>query len=115
MTPPPLLDAPSSRHGIPRLGATHLDQFLAEGGTCVLFCARDPTKHPETLDLAVILPELMARFGLHCRAALVAPDAEAEVQRRYGLRVWPAMVFLRGDSYLGTIERARLGRVLGRA
>lgn len=107
MTQAPLLDNLVTRHGYPLLDAAGVESFLAEGGVCVLFFAGDPAKYPETLDLAVILPEVMERFVGRCRAALVAPQAEAALQQRFGFRVWPALVFLRGDAYLGVIERVR--------
>ncbi len=107
MSQPALLDNLVTRHGYPLLDLAGADAFLMDDDVQVLLFAGDPVKHPEALDLAVILPEVMRHFSGRCRAALVAPEAEAALQRRFGFRVWPALVFLRGGVYLGVIERVR--------
>ena len=103
----PLLEALTERHGLPRLAEADLDGFLAADRHTLLFLAGDPVKYPEALDVAVILPELVKVFAAHLQAAVMAPEAEAALQARFGFSQWPALVLLRGDDYVGTITRVR--------
>lgn len=102
-----LLESLTEQEGYPLLDEASLPGFLEEGANRVLFFTGDPAKHPETLDVAVILPELMKVFGDRCRAGVVGRAAEESLQRRFGFSAWPALVFLRGDRYLGSIERVK--------
>ena len=93
-------------HGFPCLTAETVDAFVADG-TVALFFAGDPARYPEANDVAVVLPELAAAFFGRFRVALVAPGAEKALQGRYGVTVWPTLVFLRQGGQLGTIPRMR--------
>lgn len=81
-----------------------LDALLAEPGDRVLFCGGNPVQYPECLDVAVVLPELLARHGGRLKAAVVAVEMEAAVQARYGFSRWPSLVFLRDGAYVGTLS-----------
>lgn len=83
---------------------TELDALLAEPGDLALFCGGDPVKHPECLDVAVVLPELLKLHPGRLKAAVAAPDLEADLQARYGFNRWPTLVFLRDGEYVGTIS-----------
>jgi len=102
-----LLESLTEQHGYPLLDEGGLPRFLAEGTNSVLFFTGDPAKHPETLDVAVILPELIKVFSDRCRAGVIGREAEESLQKRFGFSAWPALVFLRGDRYLGSIERVK--------
>jgi hydrogenase-1 operon protein HyaE len=106
MTAPPIA-ALIERHRLPLLQADDLDFFLAPGRHNLLFLAGDPVKYPEALDVAVVLPQLLRAFPGRFTAGLVAPDAERAVHARFGCQRWPALVLLRGDAYVGSIERMR--------
>jgi hydrogenase-1 operon protein HyaE len=103
----PLIDALTSRHGLPLLDEHGLDAFPGQERHGLLFLAGDPAQHPEALDVAVILPELLRTFSGRLQAAVVAPDAAEAVKQRFGVRRWPALVLLRGGVYVGAIERVR--------
>ena len=105
--PAPLIDALVERHGLPLLSEAELDAFVADGTHSLLFLAGDPIKYPEALDVAVILPELLNAFSGRMQAAVIAPEAEQALQKRFGFSRWPALVLLRGDAYLGVITRMR--------
>lgn len=100
--PVPLLDRLSTELGYPLLDATGVDAFIAEPGVSVLFFTEDPARFAETLDVAVVLPELLSAFP-SLRPAVVARSAEKALQKRYGFSRWPALVFLRDGEYLETI------------
>ncbi len=103
----PLIAALIERHGLPVLQADDVDSFCEANQHSLLFLPGDPAKYPEALDVAVVLPELMRTLQGRFATALVAPDAEQAVHARFGCQRWPALVLLRGDAYVGSIERMR--------
>jgi hydrogenase-1 operon protein HyaE len=103
----PLIAALPERHGIERVSAAGLPDLIAAHPATVLFFSGNPVQHPESLDLAVILPELMKTLTGRCVAALVDRADEQALAARYGVSVWPSLVFLTPAGYLGRIERLR--------
>jgi hydrogenase-1 operon protein HyaE len=103
----PLIDALTTHHGLPLVDEAGLDRFLAPARHSLLFLAGDPAKYPEALDVAVILPELIQAFAGRFQAAVVAPESALALKARFGVSRWPALVLLRGDAYVGAIERVR--------
>lgn len=102
--------------GYVELDADGVDAFAAGSGESLLFFAEDPLRVRETLDLAVILPEIDKAFAGRLRIGVLLPPAAHAVARRYGFRRWPALVMLRGGEYVGTIDGIQdwdvyLGRV----
>lgn len=96
-----------TRYGYPSLTPETLPDFLAQPGESVLFFVEDPQRFGETLDLAVILPELVAASPRPLRAGVLMPAAAQALAPRYGIQRWPALVFVRGSEYLGTLEGIR--------
>lgn len=84
--------------------AAELDALLAEPGDLALFCGGNPVQHPECLDVAVVLPELLKAYPDRLKAAVAAPALEADLQARYGFSRWPTLVFLRDGGYVGAIS-----------
>lgn len=103
----PLLERLSSQHGFPELDVASFDDFAAAPGHALVFFSDDPLRQRETLDLAVILPELHRGFGGAFRAAWLAPDAAKALYPRFGFRRWPAFVMLHGGAYVGVIDGIR--------
>lgn len=83
------------------------DAWAAQPGAAMVVFADDPERSKETLDLAVIVPELhvLARGGF--RIALLPPDASRTLAPRYGFARWPAFVMLRDGKYLGAVDGIR--------
>jgi hydrogenase-1 operon protein HyaE len=102
-----LIAALIERHRLPVLQADDIDILCKASRHSLLFLPGDPAKYPEALDVAVVLPELMRAFQGRFSTALVAPEAERAVHARFGCQRWPALVLLRGDAYVGSIERMR--------
>lgn len=100
----PLLDRLADVVGRTLASEAGLDDWLAEPGDRVLFCGGNPAQYPECLDVAVVLPELLALHGGRLGAAVVLPGLEAAVQARYGFSRWPSLVFLRDGHYLGCLS-----------
>ena len=94
----PLIERLTTDHGIPEVGLDEHETFIGQPGLSVLFFAGDPKRYKETTDVAVVLPELLKAFDGRLRAALVQKDAEIELQKHYGFRQWPTLVFLREEQ-----------------
>ncbi|WP_127075880.1 hydrogenase-1 expression HyaE [Rhodomicrobium lacus] len=100
----PLIEALPARHGFATVTEVTLDAFLAVHADSVLFFPGDTDRLVESADVAVILPELLKSFP-HVAPALVEKSAERALQLRFRFNAFPALVFLRGDGYLGAITR----------
>ncbi len=87
----------------PVLDQETIDAFLTEHQDVVLFLVGDTRSFPEGNDVAVILPELMQVFADLLSVAVVAPAIARDVQLRYRVKGWPALVFVRRGEYLGAI------------
>jgi len=103
--PSPLIDRLTDTFGYPRVTAKTLDAVLHRAENTVLFFTEDPTTTPEANDVAVVLPELIRHFGGRIAPAVVAREDERTLQALYGFNLWPSLVFLRKDRYLGTISK----------
>lgn len=100
----PLIARLIDEFGYPRLDAGNLEAFLAAPGDAVLFCAGDPVQHPECLDVAVVLPELLRAFPGRFRSGVAEVALEPALQARFGFTRWPTLVFLREGGYVGSIS-----------
>lgn len=106
--------------GYPRLGPSNLEAFIETPGDGVIFCGGDPLQHPECLDVAVVLPELLRAFPGQLRAGVAERGLEPILQARFGLSRWPSLLFVRSGSYLGilpgmldwSVYRARIQELL---
>lgn len=103
----PLVDQLSSRHGFVRVDAESLDAFSAAPGHALLVFTEDPVRYKETLDLAVIAPEVARAFAGRFRAAVLLPADARKVAPRYGFARWPALVVLKDGHYVGAIDGLR--------
>jgi len=103
----PLLAQLFSRHGYQNISAENIDAFSQPPGHALLVFTEDPLRVRETLDLAVIVPELASAFAGRFRVGVLLPPAARELQPRYGVRRWPAFVVLRGGAYVGSVEGLR--------
>lgn len=102
-----LIDALTDKHGYPRLDAHEIDSYLSQQQQPVaLFFSGDPVKVLESNDVAVVLPELVQHFDGRVDAAVVT-DTNPKLQARFGFSRWPALVFMLGKEYLGTISQVQ--------
>lgn len=90
------------------IDAGNLDAWLAEGGDCLLLLCGDPVRHPESLDVAVVLPELRVeiarRHQLTLRLGVVSRADEEAIAERFAVRRWPSLVWLRDGGYVTTFS-----------
>lgn len=103
----PLITRLSERHCYPVLDEPGLDAFLSGPGDRVLFVTGDPAKLGDADDIAVILPELVARFQGRLLPAVVDRAAEAAAMARFGVEVRPTLVFCRDGAVVDRIARVR--------
>ncbi|MET4312637.1 hydrogenase accessory protein [Bradyrhizobium sp. RT4b] len=95
--------------GLPEVDAPTVDHFLGgadeAGAVAVLLSAGDPNRFPEAIDVAVVLPELIAAFGNRLRGAIIARDAERVLGERFEVRVQPTLIFVANGKTLGLIAK----------
>ncbi len=103
----PLLEQLVSRHGFVAVDAESLDDFIHAAGHAMLVFTEDPVRYKETLDLAVIAPEVARAFAGRFRVGVLYPDAARKVAPRFGFARWPALVMLRDGDYVGAIDGLR--------
>ena len=89
------------------LPADAVAAWADQPGLAMLVFAEDPERFKETLDIAVIVPELHAAAGRTFRVGLLPPAAARAVAPRYGFARWPAFVMLRDGQYLGAVDGIR--------
>ena len=105
---PRLLEHLVSRHGFESIDASSVDAFVARPGAGLLVFTADPVRYRETLDLAVIAPELVRALpGRFASVGVVLPDSAQAVHGRFAFRRWPALVIVRDGAYIGAIDGLR--------
>ncbi len=103
----PLLAQLMTKHGATEVDAANFDAFTRRGGHTLLVFAEDPVRYRETLDLAVIVPEIAKAFAGRFAVGVLLPEAARTFHARYGFRRWPAVVMLKDGQYVGAIDGLR--------
>jgi hydrogenase-1 operon protein HyaE len=104
---PPLVTRLVEAHGAARLDESTFDAFVSAPGEAALFFTEDPIRFREVTDVAVILPELAAAASRRFRIGVAPPPLANAKAATYGVRRWPALVFVREGGWLGNIEGLR--------
>jgi len=94
-------------HGYAEVDAGTVDAFAQRPGHALLLLTEDPLRVRETLDLAVIVPQLAKAFPDRFRVGVLLPEAARQLHARYGFRRWPALVMLRDGAYVGAVDGLR--------
>jgi hydrogenase-1 operon protein HyaE len=103
----PLVAQLFSKHGFAQLDAENYAAFAAAPGHALVLFTEDPVRYKETLDLAVIVPELARAFPGRFRVGVLLPDAARVLHVKYGFRRWPAFVILQDGAYVGAVDGLR--------
>lgn len=103
----PLIARLFGGHGYARLEAADIDAFVAPPGHALLVFLEDPMRIKETLDIAVIAPELARAFPGRFRVGVLLPEPARLAQARFGFHRWPALVLLKDGRYIGAIDGLR--------
>ncbi|MDR2709933.1 MAG: hydrogenase [Burkholderiales bacterium] len=105
---PPLVARLFERSDAFQIPLEAFDEVLKKTpGLLLLFFTEDPVRYRETLDLAVIAPELLMISPEPMCLGVLLPEAARAIAPRYGFRRWPAFVLLRDGKYLGAIDGMR--------
>lgn len=108
---PPLINRLVEQFAASWVGLDTLDAWLAQPGEALLLLCGDPVRHPECLDVAVILPELCKtlaeRHDCHPRLGIGRRVDEAALAERFALRRWPSIIWLRDGGYVTQIDGMR--------
>ena len=105
MTSYPLVNRLNEEFNYPFIDADNLDSFLEQGKTNVLFFTGNPERYPETLDVAVVLPELVAYFDNELQPGIVTEEAEDTFPKKYTFNGYPALVFIKHGICIGSISK----------
>lgn len=103
----PLIAQLFTRHGFTDVRAENFDAFTRRPGRTLLLFTEDPYRYRETLDLAVIVPEIARAFAPQLAVGVLLPEAAREFAVRYGFRRWPAFVILADGDYVGAVDGLR--------
>ena len=95
------------KHGATRLDEAGFEAFVAAPGEAALFFTENPVRFREVLDVAVIVPELAAAASRRFRIGVLPPPLANAKASTYGVRRWPALVFVRAGEWLGNVEGLR--------
>src|SRR5512143_1819685 len=90
----PLIARLVAREGFVEVDGANFDEFSAREGHVLLVFTEDPVRYKETLDLAVIVPEIERAFPGAFAVGILLPEAARKIAVRYGFRRWPALVLL---------------------
>jgi hydrogenase-1 operon protein HyaE len=103
----PLIAQLFAKHGYAEVDGAGFDAFAAHAGDVLLVFTEDPARVKETLDLAVIVPQIARAFPGRFEIGVLLPEAARAIQPRYGFRRWPALVLLRDGRYVGAVDGLR--------
>jgi hydrogenase-1 operon protein HyaE len=103
----PLLSRLVAETGASVLDPATFDAWADGPGAAMVVFAEEPDRYKETLDIAVIVPELHAARAGRFRVALLPPEAARALAPRYGFARWPAFVILRDGRYVGAVDGIR--------
>lgn len=103
----PLIAQLFAKHGYTEVDAANFDTFSQQAGRTLLVFTEDPIRVKETLDLAVIVPEIVRAFPGALAVGVLLPEAARAFQPRYGFRRWPALVVLKDGQFVGTVDGLR--------
>lgn len=103
----PLIERLVGLCGATVLEPADVDAWTGAPGRALLVFTEDPALYRETLDLAVIVPELAQAMGGRFRTGVLLPAAARAVAPRYGFRRWPALVLLKDGRYVGAVDGLR--------
>jgi len=103
----PLIAQLFSKHHFREVTPQSFAAWTDAPGRSVLLFLEDPIRFKETLDLAVIAPELARAFPGRFVVGVLLPEAARELCVRYGFRRWPAIVVLADGKYVGAVDGLR--------
>jgi hydrogenase-1 operon protein HyaE len=105
--PHPLFARLLATAGCEEVAAAAHDAFTARPGHALLVFLEDPARYKESLDLAVVVPEIARAFPGRFAVGVLLPQAARAIAPRYGFRRWPALVVLKDGRHVGAVDGLR--------
>jgi len=103
----PLIAQLFDKHGFARVEDGDPDGLTQRPGRTLVLFLEDPVRYRETLDLAVIVPELVRAFPGRFAVVVALAATARKLAVRYGFRKWPAFVMLADGRYVGAVDGLR--------
>ena len=103
----PLIAQLFTRHGFAEVTPENFATWKQRPGRTLLLFLEAPARYQETLDIAVIVPQLAQAFPERFAVGVLLPDAARELAVHYGFRRWPAFVMLADGKYVGAVDGLR--------
>jgi len=103
----PVVERLFSKHGFAEVTPESFAAWTQRPGRTLLLFIEDPGRFKETLDLAVIVPELVRAFPGRFSVGVLLPDAARELAVHYGFSRRPAFVMLADGKYVGAVDGLR--------
>ncbi|MGE5336345.1 MAG: hydrogenase [Gemmatimonadota bacterium] len=103
----PLIGRMCTLLAAPLLDSATFDAWAAAPGHALLVFTEEPKQFAETLDLAVVVPELAHAYAGRFRTGVLLQQAARAIAPRFGFRRWPAVVLLKDGLYVGAIDGLR--------
>ncbi len=101
----PIFNRLWGKEGFVRVNEENLEEFKSAKGLVLIFFADNPTTFKETLDMAVIAPEVAKVFQDHIAAkGFTDPAVGRAIASRLGLTRLPAVGFYRDGEWLGGLQ-----------
>ncbi|MCU0701901.1 MAG: thioredoxin domain-containing protein [Myxococcaceae bacterium] len=94
-------------HGGTRLDAATVDGFLANKGPALVLFTGDPKHRAEAQDVAVVAQELARNAGTDVSIGVVDVEGDQALQQRFGVSVFPSVVFLRDGQKVSMVARVQ--------
>lgn len=91
------------RHGASWVDEHNVADWTGGAGDRVLFFWGDPVRFPESLDVAVVLPELQRSLPGRFIVGVSRRAGQEALARRYGSQRWPTLMFFRDGRYVGVV------------
>ncbi|WP_319380710.1 thioredoxin domain-containing protein [Thiomicrorhabdus sp.] len=88
-----------------RLTEDSYQEFVDSQAVSMIVFIGDPKRYQEANDLIVVVPELIKAFPGVFSVGVVDEDSERALAQKYGITMWPALVFLKNGKYVDMITR----------
>ncbi len=102
-----------SQRGV-EVSASTVDTFLEARGPALLVFTGDPKLRAEAQDVAIVAQELVKQAG-EVPVGLVVEEGDVTLQQRFGVTVFPSVVFLRDGQRVSLVAKVQDWAVYSRA
>lgn len=95
------------KNGGTRLSDGTVDAFLSARGPSLVLFTGDPKHRAEAQDVAVVAQELVRATGQAVPIGVVDVEGAQALQQRFGVSVFPSVVFLRDGQKVSMVARVQ--------